>query len=242
MFRFTCRFRGTPKTSELKIYPNEKRARLSIEQVPGVSLDKMDDEQSNEFLKEKAETTIHSTAEALEKIHQKNVLLVDVNEGSFLLDEKDEGISTHVVDFELAVDLSKKIPADSERAFRWYANKDLALNMDEKIDHQDTDVLRKAEISLWARTLAERMIGLSDISKSVELPPEKQEEFDAMKVKISPILERQMMERAKKDYEYQSQIPKEDQFYELSTEDDFIQEEMERELPRKIEEALLGLT
>lgn len=232
----------TPKTSELKVYPNEKQARLSIEQVPGISLDKMNDEQSEEFLKEKAEATIHSTAEALEKIHQKNVLLVDVNEGSFLLNKKDGNISTHVVDFELAVDLSKKMPEDNESAFRWYAHKDLALTLDEKIDHHDIEVLKKAEVSLWARTLAEKMIGFSDISKSVELPLEKQEQFDAMKVKISPALEKQVIERAKKDYEYQSKIPKEDRFYDLPTEEDFIQKEMERELPRKIEEELLGLT
>lgn len=232
----------TPKTSELKVYPNEKRARLSIEQVPGVSLDKMNDEQSEEFLKEKAEATIHSTAEALEKIHQKNVLLVDVNEGSFLLDKKDENISTYVVDFELAVDLNKKIPEDNESAFRWYANKDLALTLDEKIDRQDIEVLKKAEVNLWARTLAEKMIGFSDISKSIELSPEKQEQFNAMKVKISPALEKQIIERAKKDYEYQSKIPKEDRFYDLPTKEDFIQTEIERELPRKIEEELLGLT
>src|SRR3989338_7098610 len=232
----------TPKTSELKIYPNEKRARLSIEQVPGVSLDKMDDEKANEFLKEKAEATIHSTAEALEKIHQKNVLLVDVNEGSFLLDEKDEKISTHVVDFELAVDLDKKIPREREGAFRWYANKDLALHIDEKIDHQDAGVLKKAEVSRWARTLAERMIGFNDISKSVELPPEKQKEFDEMKVTISPILEKQVIERAKKDYEYESKIPKEERFYDLPTEEDFVQKEIERELPHKVEEELLGIT
>jgi|GEM_PF-1515839 len=231
-----------PKTSELKIYPNEKRARLSIEQVPGMSLDKMNDEQINEFLKEKAEATIHSTAEALDKIHQRNVLLVDVNEGSFLLDEKNKNISTHVVDFELAVDLDKKIPEDNESAFRWYANKDLGLSIDEKIDHQDIEVLKKAEVSLWARTLAERMIGFSDLSKSVELSPEKQEEFDAMKAKISPILEKQVIESAKKYYEYQSKIPKEERFYDLPTEEDFIKKEMERKLPRKVEEALLGIT
>lgn len=232
----------TPKNSELKIYPNKKRARLSIEQVPGISLDKMNDEQSERFLKEKVEATIHSTAEALDKIHQKNVLLVDVNEGSFLLDEKDENVSTHIVDFELAIDLGKKIPEDSESAFRWYANKDLGLVIDEKIEHQDIEVLKKAEISLWARTLVEKIIGFSDISKSVKLPPAKQKYFNAMKIKIIPILEKQIIERAKKDYEYQSKIPKEERFYDLSTEEDFIQKEIESELPRKIEEELLGIT
>lgn len=232
----------TPKTSELKIYPNEKRARLSIEQVSGISLDKMDKDQSTEFLKKNAEATIYSTAEALDKVHQKDILLVDVNEGTFLIDKKDGNVSTHLVDFELAVDLSKNIPEDRDSAFRWYASKDLGLSMDENIDHQDTGVLKKAELNLWARTLVMRMIGLNNVLATVKLPPEKQKTFDAIKVKISPILEKKIIERAKKDYQYQSQTPKENRLYELPTEDDFIQKELKSELPRKIEEGLLGIT
>lgn len=232
----------TPKTSELKIYPNENRARLIIEQIPGNSLDKWSDEATKEFLKEKADTIIRSTADALNKIHQKNVLLVDVNEGSFLLDIKDGDISTHIVDFELAVDLGKKLPEELESAFRWYAAKDLALNMDREIDHQDAEILKKAEINLWARTLANKMIGFTDMGKSVELSLEKQEYFDSMKTKLNPILEKQIAEKAKKDYESLSKIPKRERFNDLPTEEIYIKNTIDKELPRKIEEELIGIT
>ena len=231
----------TPKNSELKIYPNKKRARLVIEQVPGVSLDHLDENQSAKFLNEGAEKTIYSTADALYKIHQKGVLLVDINEGTFLLDKHDDKIETRLVDFELAVYLNNSKPEDREAAFWWYSGKDIGLRLNKQLDHQNPDVLKKSEVNLWARTLAGRMIGFSDMSASVDLPPEKQAEFDAMKSRIIPILEKQIKERAKKDYEYEFQIPKEDRFYELPTEDNFIQKELEREIPRQTNEELLGI-
>jgi serine/threonine protein kinase len=232
----------TPKSSELKIYQNGKRARLLMEQVPGVSLDKMDDEQSDEFLKKNTDDTIRSTAEALDKIHRRNVLLVDVNDGSFLVSQSDKGVSTHVVDFELAVDLNRKNSEDNEMAFRWYADKDLGLTLGEDIDHQDPEILKKAEISLWARTLSERMIGFGDITESVELPPDKQQEFDAIKAKIEPVLKDQILKEAEKDYQRRSAVPKEERFSDLPSKEDFLQQEIARELPRRIEEELLGLT
>ncbi|TAN58399.1 hypothetical protein EPN15_01145 [Patescibacteria group bacterium] len=232
----------TPKARELKIYPNEQRARLIIEQMPGVSLDKMDEMQSEEFFKKEAKTTIYSTADALNKIHQKGVLLVDVNEGAFLLDKKDDKIQTRLVDFELAVDLISGAPEDREAAFEWYSSKDIGLRLDEQVDHQDAEVLKKAEINRWARTLTEHIIGFIDVSAPVELSREKQKEFDALKIKVRPILEKQIIERAKKDYQYQSQAPEEDRLYELPAEDDFIQEKLEEELAGKIEEELLGVT
>jgi len=182
----------TPKAGELKIYPNEQRARLIMEQMPGVSIDKMDEMQSEEFFKEKVETTIYSTADALDKIHQNGVLLVDVNEGSFLLDKKDDKIQTRVVDFELAVDLINGAPEDREAAFQWYSSKDIGLRLDEQVDYLDSEVLKKAEINRWARTLTERIIGFTDVSASVELSQEKQKEFDALKIKVSPILEKRL--------------------------------------------------
>lgn len=232
---------ATPKAGELKTYPNEKRARLIIEQVPGVSLDRMDDKQSDEFLKESAESTIYSTADALDKVHQKGILLVDVNDGTFLLNKEDNETKTRLVDFELAVDLNDNATEDREAAFRWYSNKDIGLRLDEQLDHQNSDTLRRSEINLWARTLAERMIGFSDLSTTVDVPPDKKERFEVMKEKISPILEKEIIERAKKNYEYQSRIPKEERFYELPTEEDFVKKELERELPRKIEEELIGI-
>lgn len=232
----------TPRAGELKIYPSEQRARLIIEHVPGTSLDKMDEHQRAEFLRKEAEKTIHSTSEALDKIHNKGILLVDVNEGTFLLEKKGEGVLTRLVDFELALDLNNNSNKDRETAFRWYSEKDIGLRLDQQISHQSPDVLKKAEINLWARTLAEGMIGIKDISMSITLPTEKQEKFDTMKTKISPILKTQIVERAKKDYEYQSRIPKEERFYELPTEDDFVQKELENGLPRRIEEELLGIS
>lgn len=90
----------TPRVGDLKIYPNEKRARLIIEQIPGVSLDRMNEKQSEQFLKEEAELTVYSTANALHKVHQKGILLVDLN--------------AHTIE-------------DREAAFRWYSDKDIGL-------------------------------------------------------------------------------------------------------------------
>lgn len=97
-------------------------------------------------------------------------------------------------------------------------------------------------MNLWARTMTERMLGFGDVSTTIDLPPDKKEKFDAMKEKISPILEKEMREKARKDYVYQSRIPKEERFFELPTEEDFMRQELEHGLPRKIEEELIGIT
>lgn len=232
----------TPKVGGLKIYPNEKRARLIIENVPGASLDKMDDNQVEEFLKKKAESTIRSTADALDKMHKNGVLLIDINDGAFLLNERDNKIITHLVDFELAVDLNDGTADNFKDALLFRSIKDIGFRLDQEIDYQNSDILKKSEINLWARTLAERIIGFDDISKSIELPPEKQKEFNAAKEKISPILKRQITERARRDYQYQVEASKKDQSYDLPSEDYFIQQELDEELPRQIEKELIGFT
>ncbi len=232
----------TPKLSELKIYPNEKRARLNIEQVSGMSLDKFNDTQGEEFLRENAEGVINSTAKALDKIHQKKILLVDINEGSFLVDKKDDAISTNVVDFELALNLEKQSPAERDAAFDWYSSKDIGLRLAEGIDCKDTETFKKAEITLWARTLAERIIGFSQTLDNVVLSPEKQKQFDEMAEKIKPSLVEKITKRAKRSYEYETKVPKEERYFDLPTEEEFIAKEIKNELPQKINAELLGIT
>lgn len=221
----------TPKAGEFKIYPNEKRARLLIEQVPGISLDRMDDRQSEEFLKIKAEETIFSTADALDKIHKKGIWLVDVNEGSFLIGQRDNTVETYVVDFELALDLDNSTKKTRGEAYGYYLVRDFGLRFDDlKNPRRDfeTGVLyptnedfKKSEIRLWALVLVKFILGSDGISAEIELAPEEKEEFDKTKKKIAPLLEKEIKGE---------------------TGDDLTQKNLEDELLHRLEEELLSIT
>jgi serine/threonine protein kinase len=232
----------TPQAGEIKIYPNKERARLIIEQLPGVSFDKMNNEQKEKFFKKEVEQTIYSTADALDKVHQKGILIVDVNDGTFLLDEKEGKIETRLVDFELALDTKEGSLEDRKGTFGWYLSKDKGLRLSKSLDHENNEILKKSEINLWARTLIERIISFRNVTSSVDLSKEKQVEFDSMKEKITPILESEIIKQAKKSYEYERRAKTEDQSEQLPNEDDFIKNDLGINLPRMIEEELVGIS
>ncbi len=227
----------TPKAGEFKIYPNEKRARLLIEQVPGTSLDRMDDDQREEFLKRKVEETIFATADALDKIHKKGIWLVDVNGGSFLISQRDNKVETHVVDFELALDLDKSPQETRTRAeaYGHYLARDFGLRFDDLEEPRrdfETGILypsngdfKKSEMRLWALTLVRYILGQDDISTKVELAPKEKEKFDETKNKILPLLKKEIIGTLKG-----------------KTRDALTQENLEHELSDRLEEELLSIT
>ena len=90
----------TPKVIQLKNYPNEKMTRLVTEKISGTSIDRLEvklDERNSIFA-----NVITSSAESLQKIHDEGIYVVDINKGTFLVNN--EGKNCKIVDFEHGID------------------------------------------------------------------------------------------------------------------------------------------
>lgn len=228
-----------PRVIDLKIYPDSKRGRLILENIEdGISLD----QEKSDQLKNKANDVIQSTAEAHSIILKRGILLTDVNSGSYLITQKDSGIQTYLVDFELATRIEPKNKEDEERllsAKEWFKGKDFSLNQKETNSITLED-LKKSEIHLWAKTMVEWLLGPSYSWEPIEIPPEKQEEYQRESERIRPHLIREIQTRAKKDYALI--ISSYTDFKDQVSEEKFINDEINRELPRRTDELLIGIT
>lgn len=136
----------TPKFIQLKQYPNEKMARLVTEKVGGISLDRFKVPEKNRD--EIFENVIISTARSLQKIHDEGVYVVDINTGTFLVNESGE--DCNIVDFELAIDSSNPSEEKIKNAlkFRSVRESDFGYKTENNIEH-----IQKKEIYIWAETM-----------------------------------------------------------------------------------------
>ncbi|MDA1038295.1 MAG: hypothetical protein O2877_01235 [bacterium] len=197
-----------PKTDEIKTY-GERKSRLIMEQVPGSSLDRK--EMRSEQARENAEAILRSTARALGTAHENGVALVDVKEGNFLVDQKDDGeVSAKVIDFELGVDLDTLDPSEVENSMRFLhevTNKDVGIQFDKMRGNETStaDMLKKADMHLWAQAMTRWLLpthsGLvADYRKPEGLSEEKENAYQAAVEDVSSILMERADEKGQRDY------------------------------------------
>lgn len=225
----------TPKVDKLKIYSEGKKARLIMEKLKGTSLDNLTPQEKGEFLNQRAQETVDSTANALHEVHQRGILLVDINEGSFILDKNHKNeITTNLVDFEFAINLNSTSLEEIQDCKSWYSRWDLALSLPENLNYKLSEVFKKSEISAWSRALSETLIGQEYIDLPIGLPKDLQRDFNIMKNRIMPVLVKKITKRAKENYKTVQE--------KTESENEFIINELEMELPAQIEESLLYIT
>jgi serine/threonine protein kinase len=231
----------TPKVIDYKEYPNQKKVRLVLEKLPGKSLDKMSIFEKEDLMKNRAEEVILSSATSLEKVHQKGVLVVDVNEGTFLFDVQDETLKTYVLDFELSASTNPAVEKELEFAKNWFARKDFALKLDSSLDLMDPETLTKSEVYLWAEMLVTSMIGLSEVQKKIELSDETQRKFDEAATKIEAKLSEDVIATLKNQYFLLiKQNP--ELVADYGFESDYINENFELKKQAKLQTVLLGIS
>jgi len=137
----------TPKVLQLKEYPNEKMTRLVTEKITGNSLDRLEvklEDRNSVFA-----NVITSSAESLQKIHDEGVYIVDINKGTFLVNN--EGQDCKVVDFELGVDSTNTNDEEIK-----IANKFRQVGYPDILGYETPNTLesiKQKEMYTWAQTM-----------------------------------------------------------------------------------------
>ena len=185
-----------PKVIDYKEYEND-RARLLLEEIPGTSIDHMPREERGEFLKQRSEDVAKETARSLQKIRAQGVYVVDVNEGTFLFNEAEDGhLETRLVDFELGYDVSDGDPEELKDSFSFVKKNDFGFALAEQEGRpltEDVALLAKCEMHRWARMM--ERIFINRYAK-VEIPPEQLAAYEAYRARIKPVVEKTMRDRA----------------------------------------------
>lgn len=175
-----------PRVGDMKYYPDMKRptqARLLIEAVPGTSLEQ------RSYAEAKAagidpNDVIIATARSLQAIHDKRVLLVDVNPGAFIIDRNDDGLQAKVVDFELGIYLDQYTPKRLQSASHFLEMNDPGLHFGDrqhyghKLTAEQSRMVEEAEMYSWAMTMSEWLLGPIDQWPNISLPPAAQTAID----------------------------------------------------------------
>lgn len=229
-----------PKVGDLKIYPQGYRARLLMGQVDGNSLDSDFMKEEGGYARQHPQELILSTAQAHRKVLDMGVAVVDVNAGTYLIQQNQDGLSTNLVDFELACDLDNSSPDELQGSFNWYRTKDFGLRITriDSVTAADIDILRQSDIHLWAEITAEWLLGPSAFWGDVPVSPEKQAQFQTATETVKPIVENETIDRAKKDY--QDMIARGQEW--KGGEQNYIDYELQHSAPHKMMEALIGVT
>lgn len=189
-----------PKVIDYKEYGND-HARLLLEEIPGTSIDHIPRKERGEFLKRRGEEVVNETAESLQKIRERGVYIVDVNEGTFLFHEAENGhLETRLVDFELGYDVSDGDPEELKDSFSFVKKNDFGFALAKQEGRpltEDAALLAKCEMHRWARMM--ERIFINRYAK-VEIPPEQATEFAEYRARIQPVVEQTLGDRAKRHY------------------------------------------
>lgn len=238
----------TPKVIDFKISPDSKISRLVTDKVPGTSLDRLDipEERRDTFI----ETTIVSSAKSLSRINAEGVYVVDINTGTFLVNENGE--DCRVVDLEHAVDsdaTSDKQITDALQ-FRNLRFEKLGIETPNSIES-----VRKKEMYAWAKTMLEfisKNFGNIDIINMEisleELPSELkiilEQEIKTATEKLLPSI-REKVTAMLKTERYQEMLKKHYSHHwgkSLKTFDDYFAEQVDKEVGLGLKKALNFIT
>jgi len=190
----------TPKVIQFKEYPSHKKARLVTEKVSGTSLDRLTiTESEKETI---IENCIISTARSLQIIHEKGIYIVDINEGTFLVNQNGEDCK--IVDFEFAVDSTNisENQISSVLEFR----KPIKYESLDYPSPPTMESVKKKEMYVWAQTILsfiEKSYKVDDLT-DMEIPIENipQQEREKIQKEITKIRSKVMPEIIEKITNY----------------------------------------
>jgi len=159
----------TPAVKDFKIFDDGNSASLRLEMMPGISLFRS--EMRTKKMKAHAEEIIHATASNLAYLHKQDILIGDINDGTFLIEDTDDEISSHLVDLELGIDLNTFDEDEKKRLYQFYIRKEPGLKRSSfEENHAPTnDLLKQSDIAMWANTMIEWLLrGEKDKRKGFE--------------------------------------------------------------------------
>lgn len=156
-----------PKIGEIKYYPNAKhpaQARLLLEALPGVSLEDSPYNQDQGRVLNPNDV-IRATAKSLQIVHDHDILLVDVNPGSFIIDSPDGEMQSKIIDFEFGVYLKQHSSQRYASAAHFLETNDPGLRFGDtglkgsRLTEHNKELLQAAEVYAWAMTMVQWLLG-----------------------------------------------------------------------------------
>lgn len=174
-----------PRVADFKMYPNERKARLLLEEIPGVSLDHMPVTERRAFVNAHAQEIILKTAEALQRVNDAGVHVVDINEGTFMFDKKEDGdFDVRILDLELGCDETETVSEGFERARSFMERNDPSYNLAVTTGTmpKTLNALKTSEMYRWAKTLGQYIFPRLPLHAVVA--PERQAAYEAYLAKL----------------------------------------------------------
>lgn len=178
----------TPRVIGFKRYPSTERpkARLLLEELPGTSLDRMSSENRERFIQKHAQEIVQKTAAALATIAHEGIHVVDINEGTFLFEETNDGTKVRVLDFELGYDEADGVDDTLVNAERFLGKRDPAYSLNEESMPHNTDTLTRTELYRWASILKDLFV--PHIPTKVSSETESETTFRDYMSRIEPLI------------------------------------------------------
>jgi len=235
----------TPEPVTLKINPDRTDAQLLMKKLEGDSFEKTDG--SDEVAKRNFGRISESVSQSLEAIHNRGVLVVDINEGTFVIQQMNsdnQDLITYVVDFELAEDIADLSSSEvQDRLKRWYSRKDIGLQiaMYETDFNLNVDTTKGVEQYLGAKSVVEHFIG-PDYSWKIDynkLSAEDRDRYDAQLQIVQPRIEEITKKQLREEYQYAKQVSSK---YLPPDEETYVKREFEERLHAKIDLAMINIT
>jgi len=206
----------TPEPIIFKLSPDGQKAHLLMTKIPGESLEKT--EKDTDISKLRFDEVVSAAIKCLDFVHSKDILIVDINEGTFVVDglqETGKPITIHLVDFELAKDQAELASQEiRDQLTRWYSSRDIgvAIATTTGTFELTPENASKIELYLAAKVIAEHYLGpdytwkpnISALSGQDQAAYNKQLEL------IRPQLETRVRNEVAVDYERFQEIRKRD--------------------------------
>ena len=177
--------------------------RLVTEKISGTSIDRLEvklDERNSIFA-----NVITSSAESLQKIHDEGIYVVDINKGTFLVNN--EGKNCKIVDFEHGIDSSNTNQEEIKKAIK-FRQAGLSDILGYEIPNT-LESLKQKEMYTWAQTMLDFIAdkkGYSDIAQTdieeKELPEEIRGEYQSYVDSIRDKITSYVTQGYKKEAQY----------------------------------------
>jgi len=258
----------SPEPLAFKLSADRSKAHLLMTKVPGQSIEKIDsdlyekvggeskkdpEEESTpetEALISRFNDVISSAAKSLDIVHSKNVLVVDINAGTYIMDclvSSNELLRVSVVDFEIA----KTTPELEELKVKqeltlWYSLKDPAVVLGHQAGKFEltADRAKKIESCIGVKVFLEHFLG-ADFNWKIDpdkLPPEIKMAYDKQMEEIGPRLAGRAKVEVARDYQGIKDSAAKDQTMTISTEEEFFKYQYPLSYQALVNGAMINIT
>ncbi len=228
-----------PTVKDFKMYPNEQKARLLLEELPGMSLDHMPSKERREFVEHAPDVIVRKTAEALQRVNNEGIHVVDINEGTFLFDQNADGdVDVRVLDLELGYDETEGVGEGLERALKFISRGDPAYCVSPEASARSVEELKKAEMFRWAKMLSQYIFPRRPVE--VTVPAERKTEYDAYIARVHGDIEKRVAREIQRAF---TRLKPERDAMEISGgEDAYVQKKLPYTLKNELRTASLPFT